>query len=160
MIKIFGIFVPKSLILLGIFEIIIFYLSFYLSVYTLNGFSFPENFMADDRLTSSASLFALVMFSSILSLGLYQPDSMVTSSGFLVRLFIGFIIGEAAMVVLSFLLHDFVLTKMDRLLFGHSFLFSLLGILVVRVLFKKITSEDNFKRRVLVLGTGINAVTA
>ncbi|MEN8178063.1 MAG: TIGR03013 family XrtA/PEP-CTERM system glycosyltransferase [Pseudomonadota bacterium] len=155
MIRLFGVYVPKSLVLLGITEVIIFAVSFYLSVFVLHNYEMPENFISNDAVTGSASLFALVMFFSILSLGLYQPDSMVRASGFLVRLFLGFLIGAVAMGVLYFLLQDFFLTGRDLL--GFSLMFSFLGILVTRMLFMRLTSESTLKRRVLVLGTGINA---
>lgn len=155
MIKLFGVYIPKSLVLLGLVELGVFFHAFYLSVIILNDFAIPANVFSDDTLSSSASLFALVMFSSILSLGLYQPDSMQRASGFVVRLFLGFGLGAAVMGLLYFLLQDFFLTGRDLL--GYSLLLSLLGILTARMLFLRITSEDTLKRRVLVLGTGINA---
>ena len=155
MIRLFGVYVPKSLVLLGITEIIVFASAFYLSVFVLNDFTWPSKLIEDDAITSSASLYALVMFFSVLSLGLYQPDSMVNASGFLVRLFLGFGIGGVAMAMLYFLLQDFFLT--GRGLLGYSLMFSFLMILVTRVLFLQLTSDDTLKRRVLVLGTGINA---
>ncbi len=155
MIKLFGIYVPKSLVLLGIAEVIVFSLCFYLSVILLHETAVSGMLLSDDTITSSAALFAMVMFFSILSLGLYQPDSMVRASGFLVRLFLGFLLGGVAMGVLYFLLQDYFLT--GRNLLGYSLMFSFLGILVTRMLFMRLSSENTLKRRVLVLGTGINA---
>ncbi len=155
MIRLFGVYVPKSLVLLGIAEVVVFALSFYLSLYVLRDFVMPADFLSDDMITSSASLYSLVMFFSVLSLGLYQPDSMIRASGFLVRLFLGFLIGAVAMGVIYFLLQDFFLT--GRGLLAYSLMLSFLGILVTRMVFMRLTSDKTLKRRVLVLGTGINA---
>ena len=155
MIKLFGVYVPKSLVLLGIAEVIVFAVCFYLSVLFQHNFELPTQLLSNDTITSSASLYALVMFFSMLSLGLYQPDSMIRASGFLVRLFLGFLIGAVAMGMLYFLLEDFFLT--GRGLLAYSLMFSFLGILVTRMLFIRLSSDSTLKRRVLVLGTGINA---
>lgn len=155
MIKLFGVYVAKSLVLLGIIELSVFFLSFYGAVFLHYDFQVPEGFLANDSLSSTGALFALVMFSSVLSLGLYQPGSMIRASGFLVRLFLAFILGTATTGVLFFTLQDYFLT--DRELLGFSLILAFLGILIARTLFTRIISDNTLKRRVLVLGTGINA---
>lgn len=155
MIKLFGVFVSRSIVLLGILELVIFFLSFHGAVFLHTDFHLPEDLITDDTLTSTASLFASVMFSAMLSLGLYQPGTMVRASGFLARLFLAFSIGSAATGLFYFALQDYFLT--DRSLWGYSVMLSCLGILISRMIFTRITSDDTLKRRVLVLGTGINA---
>ena len=155
MIKLFGVYVAKSLVLLGIIEFSVFFLSFYGAVFLNFNFQVPDGFLENDTLTSTAALFALVMFSSVLSLGLYQPGSMIHASGFLVRLFLSFTIGTAATGILFFIFQDYFLT--DRGLLGFSLILAFLGILITRTLFIRIISDTTLKRRVLVLGTGINA---
>lgn len=155
MIKLFGVYVSKSLVLLGIFEAVVFFLSFYVAVFVHFDFQVPMHLISGDSITSTAALFALVMFSALLSLGLYQPGSMVQASGFLIRLVLSVALGAALMGMLYFVLQEFILT--GRGLLSYSVMFSFLGILITRTLFTRITSDSALKRRVLVLGTGINA---
>jgi sugar transferase (PEP-CTERM system associated) len=155
MIKLFGVYVAKSLVLLGIIEFTVFFAAFYGAVYIHFDLNIPQNLISTDTVTSTASLFALVMFSSVLSLGLYQPGAMIRASGFLVRLFLAFLIGTAATGILFFVLQDFFLT--ERGILGFSLILAFLGILITRTLFIRIISDTTLKRRVLVLGTGINA---
>lgn len=155
MIKLFGVFVSKSLVLLGIIEFIVFFLAFYAAVYIHFDFHFPPQLLANDTVTSTAALFALVMFISVFSLGLYQPGSMIRASGFLVRLFLAFNLGTAISVILLYSLQDYFIT--GRKILGYSLMLAFLGILITRTLFIRIISDKTLKRRVLVLGTGINA---
>ena len=155
MIKLFGVYVAKSLVLLGIIELSIFFVAFYGAVFIHFNLKIPAYLIATDTITSTGALFALVMFSSVLSLGLYQPGAMIRASGFLVRLFLAFLIGTAATGILFFILQDFFLT--ERGILGFSLILAFLGILITRTLFIRITSDTTLKRRVLVLGTGINA---
>jgi sugar transferase (PEP-CTERM system associated) len=155
MIKLFGVYVSKAIVLLGVVECVVFFLSLYGAVYVEYNFNVPAELLAGDRITSTASLYAIVMFAAMLALGLYQPDSMVRASGFLVRLFLAFTLGGMAMGIIFFTLQGFFLTGRGMLVF--SLALSFLGILIDRTVFSRITSESAFKRRVLILGTGINA---
>jgi len=155
MIKLFGVYVAKSLVLLGIIELTVFFIAFYGAVFIFYDLQIPEKLISTDAITSTAALFALVMFSTVLSLGLYQPGSMIRASGFLVRLFLAFVLGTAATGILFFILQDFFLT--ERGILGFSLILAFLGILITRTLFIRISSDTTLKRRVLVLGTGINA---
>jgi sugar transferase (PEP-CTERM system associated) len=155
MIKLFGVYVAKSLVLLGIIEFIVFFIAFYGGTFIHFDLKIPDRLINTDTITSTASLFALVMFSTVLSLGLYQPGSMIRASGFLVRLFLAFFLGTVATGILFFILQDFFLTA--RGILGFSLILAFLGILITRTLFIRISSDTTLKRRVLVLGTGINA---
>jgi sugar transferase (PEP-CTERM system associated) len=155
MIKLFGVYVAKSLVLLGIIEFSVLFTAFHAAVFIHYDLQFPLKLISTDVITSTASLFALVMFSSMLSLGLYQPGSMIQASGFLVRLFLAFVIGIAITGILFFILEGFFLTEREML--GYSLVLAFLGILIIRTLFIRAISDTTLKRRVLVLGTGINA---
>ncbi|MGD8589082.1 MAG: hypothetical protein PVG22_09665, partial [Chromatiales bacterium] len=110
MIKLFGVYVAKSIVLLGIIEFIVFFVAFYGAVLIHYDLEYQHQLISSDSITSTASLFALVMFSSVLSLGLYQPGSMIQASGFLVRLFLVFVLGTAVTGILFFILQDLFLT--------------------------------------------------
>ncbi|MEW8523620.1 MAG: TIGR03013 family XrtA/PEP-CTERM system glycosyltransferase [Candidatus Thiodiazotropha endolucinida] len=155
MIKLFGIYISKAVVLLGVVETFIFFLSMLGAIYLRHKYSLSPIAVDDETLKNLPALFAVIMFSSLTALGLYQKGSMASSSGFLLRLILGFLVGGLAMVSLFFTLQLFPLS--ERSLLTHGLIISILGILVARTLFVRVTSDKTLKRRVLVLGVGINA---
>ncbi|MEW7995578.1 MAG: TIGR03013 family PEP-CTERM/XrtA system glycosyltransferase [gamma proteobacterium symbiont of Clathrolucina costata] len=155
MIKLFGIYISKAVVLLGVIETLIFFLSMLGAIYLRHKYSTSPIPVDDEMLKNLPALFAVIMFSSLTALGLYQKGSMASSSGFLLRLILGFLVGGLAMASLFFTLQLFPLS--ERLLLTHGLIISILGILVARTLFVRVTSDKTLKRRVLVLGVGINA---
>ncbi|MCG7878378.1 MAG: TIGR03013 family PEP-CTERM/XrtA system glycosyltransferase [Candidatus Thiodiazotropha taylori] len=155
MIKLFGIYISKAVVLLGVIETLIFFLSMLGAIYLRHKYSTSPIPIDDEMLKNLPALFAVIMFSSLTALGLYQKGSMASSSGFLLRLILGFLVGGLAMVSLFFTLQLFPLS--ERSLLTHGLIISILGILVARTLFVRVTSDKTLKRRVLVLGVGINA---
>ncbi|MES9824677.1 MAG: TIGR03013 family XrtA/PEP-CTERM system glycosyltransferase [Candidatus Thiodiazotropha endolucinida] len=155
MIKLFGIYISKAVVLLGVIETLIFFLSMLGAIYLRHKYSASPIPVDDETLKNLPAFFAVIMFSSLTALGLYQKGSMASSSGFLLRLILGFLVGGLAMVSLFFTLQLFPLS--ERSLLTHGLIISILGILVARTLFVRVTSDKTLKRRVLVLGVGINA---
>ncbi|MCG7978849.1 MAG: TIGR03013 family PEP-CTERM/XrtA system glycosyltransferase [Candidatus Thiodiazotropha endolucinida] len=155
MIKLFGIYISKAVVLLGVIETLIFFLSMLGAIYLRHKYSLSPIPVDDEMLKNLPALFAVIMFSSLTALGLYQKGSMASSSGFLLRLILGFLVGGLAMASLFFTLQLFPLS--ERSLLTHGLIISILGILVARTLFVRVTSDKTLKRRVLVLGVGINA---
>ncbi|MEW7985541.1 MAG: TIGR03013 family XrtA/PEP-CTERM system glycosyltransferase [Candidatus Thiodiazotropha sp.] len=155
MIKLFGIYISKAVVLLGVIETLIFFLSMLGAIYLRHKYSTSPIPVDDETLKNLPAFFAVIMFSSLTALGLYQKGSMASSSGFLLRLILGFLVGGLAMVSLFFTLQLFPLS--ERSLLTHGLIISILGVLVARTLFVRVTSDKTLKRRVLVLGVGINA---
>ncbi|MES9811671.1 MAG: TIGR03013 family XrtA/PEP-CTERM system glycosyltransferase [Candidatus Thiodiazotropha sp.] len=155
MIKLFGIYISKAVVLLGVIETLIFFLSMLGAIYLRHKYSTSPIPVDDETLKNLPAFFAVIMFSSLTALGLYQKGSMASSSGFLLRLILGFLVGGLAMASLFFTLQLFPLS--ERSLLTHGLIISILGILVARTLFVRVTSDKTLKRRVLVLGVGINA---
>ncbi|MEW8018470.1 MAG: TIGR03013 family XrtA/PEP-CTERM system glycosyltransferase [Candidatus Thiodiazotropha endolucinida] len=155
MIKLFGIYISKAVVLLGVIETLIFFLSMLGAIYLRHKYSANPIPVDDETLKNLPAFFAVIMFSSLTALGLYQKGSMASSSGFLLRLILGFLVGGLAMVSLFFTLQLFPLS--ERTLLTHGLIISILGVLVARTLFVRVTSDKTLKRRVLVLGVGINA---
>jgi sugar transferase (PEP-CTERM system associated) len=155
MIKLFGIYISKAVVLLGVMETLIFFLSMYGAIYLHHQFSASAASLSDDALQNLPAVYAIVMFSSMTALGLYQKGSMASSSGFLLRLVLGLIVGGLIMGFLFFALKLFPTS--ERSLLTNGITLSILGVLIARTLFVRVTSEKTLKRRVLVLGVGINA---
>ncbi len=155
MVRILGYYIAKGFLILGVFEALIFAGSVYFSLYLHDRIGLPEEVLVNQSLPDTATAFAIIMFVSVISLGLYQRGALASASGFVVRLGISFIIGGTAMAVLLFVFPSHFLS--GRGLLALNLLISFPCILIARSLFVRFTSDDTRKRRVLVLGAGINA---
>ena len=154
MIRIFGHYVSRLYLLLGAMELGIFYLSL------LGGFWLRSRMWGggvhllsqNPELYGSATLYALIMSFTMISMGLYQRG--VDGAALLVRLAVSFFLATMAMSLVFYLVPTLFL---GRGVYGLAMLLSLLGILLLRVSFFRIVGDESRKHRVLVLGTGINA---
>ncbi|MCU7946201.1 MAG: sugar transferase, partial [Candidatus Thiodiazotropha sp. (ex Cardiolucina cf. quadrata)] len=155
MIKLFGIYISKAVVLLGVVDILIFFSSMYGAIYLRHELVGSAFTVDDETLNNLPVIFSIIMFSSFTALGLYQKGSMASSSGFLVRLILAFLVGGVAMALLLFVLPLFPVDQRSVLTYGLSL--SLLGVLIARTIFVRFTSDKILRRRVLVLGVGINA---
>ena len=155
MIRIFGHYVSRLYLLLGALELVLFYLSLVLGYLLRSGVwggGIP-NFAQDSSLYSSAALYALLMSSSMIAMGLYQRG-INGAAALLVRLAISFFLATMAM---SLVFYAFPALFLGRGVFGLAMLLSILGILLLRLIFFRVAGPEFQKHRVLVLGTGINA---
>jgi sugar transferase (PEP-CTERM system associated) len=154
MIKLFGIYISKAVVLLGVAEILLFFTSMHgaLLLYVQVA---SQAVSLNEAGSNLPVIFAIVMFSSLTALGLYQKGSMASSSGFLLRIILAFMVGAVAMGLLLYVMPMFA-DKGESVL-TYSMILSMLGILVARTIFVRVTSDKILKRRVLVLGVGINA---
>jgi sugar transferase (PEP-CTERM system associated) len=152
MIKLFGYFISKSFLLLALFEILSFVTSIWFTGY------YRQHFLAatepGPQFSNLSTVYALVMLASMIALGLYQRGVLERASGFLIRLMLAFTLGGLLMWLIFYLfgslamsLREFIVTQ----------LFSFVCVLILRSGFVRMTKADSRKRRVLVLGTGINA---
>jgi len=90
----------------------------------------------------------------MVSMGLYQRG-LQGASALLVRLGISFFIASMVMSLVFYVLPALFL---GRGVFGYAMIFSVLSVLLLRQAFFRIIGIESQKQRVLVLGTGINAV--
>ena len=154
MVRLFGHYVSKLFLLLGLFELLLFYLCV-LGAYFLRT-DFPAGgFLSavDPTLNSSAVLYSLVMSAAMIAMGLYQRG-LQGAAALLVRLGISFFLASMAM---SLIFYAFPQLFLGRGVFGFAMLFSIVCILVLRTVFFRLAGTEAQKHRVLVLGTGINA---
>lgn len=153
MIRLFGYFVSTIYLYLGIVEAAVFFTGFHLGMLARFGWKLPDDLSAAS-LPGMALVFAGVMSAALVAMGLYQRGVQERAAGFLVRLGIGFLLGTALLTVVFYTVPTFFV---GRGVFGLSLVFSFVGISVVRELFARFASVDARKRRVLVLGAGLNA---
>ncbi len=155
MIRIFGYYVSKVYLLLGIWEAGLFSVSLYAGVY-LRFYVLSDVPDELDPLAfiTTVVLFTLVMSASMIALGLYQRGNQDRSAGLIVHIGLSFLVGT---LILSLLFYAFPPLFVGRGVLGLSLLMAALGIMITRAVFDRFASEDARKRRVLVLGTGVNA---
>lgn len=155
MIRIFGYYVSKVYLLLGIWEACLFALSLYAGAYLRFAVMTDMHSELDPAaLLLTALPFTVVMSASMIALGLYQRGVQERAAGLIVRLVLGFLLGTVA---LSLLFYAFPPASVGRGVLALSLFIASLGVMITRAAFDRLATDDSRKRRVLVLGTGVNA---
>jgi sugar transferase (PEP-CTERM system associated) len=156
--RIFRHYIPASFLILGFFEGLVFFLSFFAGVYLRfsgDAQSIAEHF---GPLEMKALTYIAVMMISMVAFGLYDRASwfMDGYSNMLLRVVACFLFSIFPLSVLFYLAPETSLWRGATLLV---LALSLLGIIGVRAFFLKIVDHRIFKRRALVLGIAKRAST-
>ncbi len=155
MIRIFGYYVSKVFLLLGVWEALVFFSSLYfgylLRFQILDGQAQEAGSVS---IVATALVFTLLMTSAMIALGLYQRGVQERAAGFIVRLGLGFLLGTVALALLFYAVPPLFV---GRGVLGLSLTIAFAGILITRAVFDRFAADEARKRRVLVLGTGVNA---
>ncbi|WP_295879650.1 TIGR03013 family XrtA/PEP-CTERM system glycosyltransferase [uncultured Thiohalocapsa sp.] len=151
--RLFGHHVSGLNLVLGLLEFALFVAALQLGVGVRFDWTLPHDIAPGDPWITGL-IFALVMSLSVASMGLYQRRSTDGDAGFIVRLAIAFAIGTAILALLFYL---FPVIFMGRGILALSLLFSFAGTVALRVAIDRIAGAESQKRRVLVLGAGVNA---
>jgi sugar transferase (PEP-CTERM system associated) len=153
MIRIFGYYVSRINLVLGILEAALFYAAFILGVWVRLGFAFSYE-PGHVSIFATALIFSIVMSLSVTSMGLYQRGVHDQEASFVVRLAFAFAIGTALLALIFYL---FPSVTTWRGILGLALSFSFIGVVLLRELFSRAAGAQSQKRRVLVLGAGVNA---
>ncbi len=153
MIRVFGYYVSGINLVLGALEAVLFFCAFYLGLMVRFGWAYPHDITAGDAVLTGL-VFALVMSLSVASMGLYQRGAHDREAGFIVRLAFAFAIGTMLLALIFYL---FPVVTMGRGIMALALLFAFVGVVLVREIFARIANAGSQKRRVLVLGAGVNA---
>jgi sugar transferase (PEP-CTERM system associated) len=153
MIRLFGYYVPRTYALLGAVEAAVFFGAFLFGVLVRFGWTIPPH-LTSAGLMSTGALFAVSMSVSMISMGLYQRGAHEREAGFVVRLALAFLLG---IVLLTLVFYTVPSVFMGRGVLGLSLIFSFVGVTLIREIFGRLAIDDSRKRRVLVLGAGVNA---
>jgi len=140
---------------LALWEAVVFFLAFHAGA-LLRGHVDGNSAIALGQTTATiaAFVFVLVMSSTMVAMGLYQRGAQEQAAGFVVRLSLVFLLGT---LFLALFFYVFPSLFVGRGALALSLLISSLGILLTRALFERFATDESRKRRVLVLGTGVNA---
>ena len=153
MIRVFGYYVPRRNLVLGLVHFALFWGAFVLGVLMRFGWTVYNDFPYAEVAVSGA-IFAAVMSLSLLSMGLYRRGPHDPDEGFAVRLAFAFAIGTALVALVLFL---FPSVTIGRGVLALSILFSFIALMTLRRILAHTSSGFATKRRVLVLGAGVNA---
>jgi len=151
MIRLFGYYVSKIYLFLGLLEFAVFAAAFHLGARVRLGWNLTD---IEVPLDVATGLFAVALSIAMVSMGLYQRGAQEQKAGFLVRLGIALVLGT---LVLTLVFYTIPAVAIGRGVVAWSLFFSFAGIFLVRSIFSRFASADARKRRVLVLGAGVNA---
>ena len=153
MIRIFGHYVSKLYLLLGMVEFLVVFYSLLAGFHmrtSLAGLDLPGT---PETLSYTALVYAAAMTLSMIAVGLYQRG-LPFGAGLLVRIGLSFLIASVAMSVVFYTFPDLVV---GRGVMGYAILFTFVGVLGLRTLFFRLTHSELQSTTVLVLGTGLQA---
>jgi len=153
MIRLFGHYVSKLYLLLGMAEFLVMFYSLIAGFYMR--FAMGELRLVDtpETLSYTALAYATAMSLSMIAVGLYQRG-LPFSAGLLVRIGLSFFIASVAMSVIFYTFPDL---RVWRGVMIFAMLFTFVGVLGLRSLFFRLTHSETQSTNVLVLGTGRQA---
>lgn len=154
MIRLFGHYVSKTFLLLGVLEFVLFYLCHLTGYFLRHGLIISSiSLDLQGSVFVSAFLYSALMLSAMIAMGLYQRG-LTGTPALLVRLGVSVFLASMAM---SLLFYTFPGLFQGRGVFGMAMVLSIAGVLLLRLVFFRFADADFQKQRVLVLGTGVNA---
>ena len=153
MFRLFGHYVSKLYLLLGVVEFLVMFYSLLAGFYVRYSQGNLSLVDTPETLSYTAMAYAMAMTISMISVGLYQRG-LPFSAGLLVRVGLSFLIASVAMSVVFYTFPDLVV---GRGVMTYAMLFTFAGVLGLRSLFFRLTNSDLQATKVLVLGTGRQA---
>jgi len=156
MLRIFGHFIPATIVLLMFIELAVLFASVYAGAYAR--FYDSDNILADIELLQpldiKAGFFAVIMWLSMTAVGLHARNNVDDFAGTMIRIFIAFMFGLGAILASFYIYPDIFL---GRGVFAFALFIAFLGVLFTRTIFQKIDNHKAFQRSLLVLGAGSKA---
>jgi sugar transferase (PEP-CTERM system associated) len=153
MFRLFGHYVSKLYLLLGVVEFLVMFYSMLAGFYMRFSQGELRLLETPDTLTYTAAIYATAMTISMISVGLYQRG-LPFSAGLLVRIALSFLIASVALSAVFFAFPELVV---GRGVVAYAMLFTFVGVLGLRSLFFRVTHSEIQANSVLVLGTGRQA---
>lgn len=157
MIRLFRHYIPKSLVLLGLADGTILYLSVFIGVSPPFIEQGPTGKLLVGALCPKAFLYMILMMGMMALVGLYQREMRDDFRGVSLRLGLAVTLGLASLVTILYLRPGLTIggTAMSIAL-----LVSVIGTAGFRMLLFRSIQYDMFKRRILILGAGVRAQQA
>ena len=150
MIRLFKHYVPTPLLVLGILDYLLLFVSAD-AAWRVRSAQIGLDFQPLADRIPDLGTFTVTMGISMLAVGLYQADSQRSWRMTFTRLAVAFFIGFNLMSVVFFLFPSVALWRSIAL---YAIVFSIGSLLFARAVFGQIVSWDRFRRKVIVLGAG------
>lgn len=154
MVRVFRHYIPSSIIWLIIIETCLLYLSVYIGVEIRFSTQSEQNAIIESDFWIKALTFTIIMGGALTAMGLYQRNLISDFASMMIRLFIGFGVGFA---LTTFAFYLFPTLFLGRGVIGFALITAFFSIIINRTFFLKIMSSENFKSRVLIIGSGRHA---
>lgn len=155
-VRVFNHHIHSSFYWLALIDAILFVLAFYVGAYFY--FFFEPGSFQDylSQMPTRAAIFAAVTVTCLVAMGLYEPRMREGTSGVLLRTVGGFVASTMVMTMIFYVLPELHLW---RGIFFYTTVVAFTGNLIVRSTFTNLTDLEQFKKRVLVYGSGQAAST-
>lgn len=144
--------IPTEYILLGVIELIVLIISFYIGIKLRQG-AMPWHVIVSTYF-DKAVIFGALMLSSLIAFGLYQRQSKKTLTEHGIRIASSIGAGFLVLSLLFYILPHFSLWRGELAL---AVLVSFISIMITRLLFMKTIEAYDLRLRVLVMGDGKTA---
>ena len=154
MLRIFNHYITTSFVWLVLIETIILFGSVYLSREIIFYGEDPQIKLLLEPFFVKAFVYTLIMGLSMTAVGLHTRSVVENSAAMAIRTLLAFFFGFLASTLLFYVYPELFL---GRGVFGLTLVLSSVGVITVRVIFRKIDDVDAFKKRILILGTGKKA---
>ncbi len=154
MVRLFGHYVSKSFVALGVTEYVALLIVMHVGVWIRFHDVAPPYEVPVYPVWPKAIIYALVVAMCMVALGLYHRDHRPTPGGILLRILLALALGA---LIMSGVFYFFPSLFLGRGAFGYTLALSLPAIVGLRVVFYRCGTRRLWSRRVLVLGTGESA---
>lgn len=156
MLRIFGHYIPTTIVLLMFLELVVLYASVYAGAYLrfFESEDLTANILLLEPLHIKAGFFAAIMWLSMTAVGLHARSNVDDFAGTMIRIFLSFMLGLGAILTSFYIYPDVFL---GRGVFAFALIIAFLGVLITRTIFQKLDNYSAFNRRLLVLGAGKKA---
>ncbi|HED32863.1 MAG TPA: TIGR03013 family PEP-CTERM/XrtA system glycosyltransferase [Gammaproteobacteria bacterium] len=156
MLRLFSHYVPKSIVLLMLIELVVLFFSVYAGVYarfydSTNLAHEYELLALRSPLELKAGVFAIIMWLSMTAAGLHARSNVDDFSGMMIRIFVSFLLG-LGVIILSYYVYPSIF--LGRGVFAFALIVAFFGILLTRTTFQNLDNHKVFNRRLLVMGAG------
>ncbi len=157
MLRIFNHYVPASMVILVLIEMLVLFFSVYVGVEIrfLDSNHKEASIALLEPLDIKALIFSSSMLLAMTAMGLHTRNVVDDFSSMMIRIFLSFGLGFFVTAIVYYIHPQFFL---GRGVVAITFIVAFFGILLTRTIFQKLDNHNIFKRRVVILGAGKKAL--
>jgi len=156
MLRIFSHYIPTTIVILILVELVVLFSSVYIGVYIrfVESHDIVSDIASVEPIHIKAGYFTFVMWLCMTAFGLHTRNIVNEFSGLMIRIILSFIAGFLIISLTFYIFPDLILS---RGIFAYTIMVSFFGVILTRTIFQKIDNHRIFKRNILVLGVGRKA---